>query len=383
MSRTIESSPRNTSEQIRTDLVQLARLALAGRPQDVEAYIQRLVRRYRPTDSEVADSLRDLLRSGAVAGAPLRSATSPAPVDVDSRMTLLRSDMTGAPQFAPILQAAAMDGLVQLRDERRGADRLEEAGLLPSRTALFTGPPGVGKTLSARWLAAELDLPLLVLDLSAVMSSMLGRTGSNLRRVLDYAKQQPSVLLLDELDAVAKKRNDSTEVGELKRLVTVLIQEIDDWPTTSLLLAATNHAELLDPAIWRRFDHVIPFGLPGQVELVSAIERFLLPSTIERSLVDSLAIAMDGASFSDVERVINAARRKSAITQSELSEELLAFVQRHVEDLPAHERRRLAVTLSQQKSISQRRASEITGVSRDTIRSYAKSVREGEGTENG
>ena len=97
----------------------------------------------------------------------------------------------------------------------------------PTRSALFTGPPGVGKTLAAKWMARELGQPLAILDLSAVMSSFLGRTGSNVRAVLDFARDRRCILLLDEFDAVAKRRDDTSEIGELKRLVTVLLQEID------------------------------------------------------------------------------------------------------------------------------------------------------------
>ena len=107
---------------------------------------------------------------------------------------------------------------------------------------------------------------------------LLGRTGANLRQVLDYAKQTPGVLLLDELDAVAKRRDDDAEIGELKRLVTVLLQEIDDWPPGNLLLAATNHPELLDPAAWRRFEAVLEFEpLPPEVLhrlIVETLSRF-------------------------------------------------------------------------------------------------------------
>ena len=95
------------------------------------------------------------------------------------------------------------------------------------------------------------------------MSSYLGRTGSNIRHVLDYAKGVDGVLLLDELDAIAKRRDDATDVGELKRLVTVLLQEIDDWPSSGLLIAATNHPGLLDPAVWRRFELRVSFPMPG------------------------------------------------------------------------------------------------------------------------
>ncbi|TGV70329.1 AAA family ATPase, partial [Mesorhizobium sp. M00.F.Ca.ET.158.01.1.1] len=111
----------------------------------------------------------------------------------------------------------ALDTLVA---ERKDIENLHKAGWEPTRTVLFTGAPGVGKTLGARWLARELNRPLLILDLAAVMSSYLGRTGTNLRHVLDYAKTLDCVLLLDELDAIAKRRDDRGQIGALKRLVT-------------------------------------------------------------------------------------------------------------------------------------------------------------------
>ncbi|KOO11114.1 AAA family ATPase, partial [Vibrio xuii] len=144
------------------------------------------------------------------------------------------------------------EAFVQVLLEREYNDALLSEGLQPTKSIIFQGPPGVGKTLSARWLANQLDLPLLTLDLATVMSSFLGKTGSNVRAVLEHAMSFPCVLLLDEFDAIAKRRDDDRELGELKRLVTVLLQTIDEWPATSLLIAATNHGELLDPAIWRR-----------------------------------------------------------------------------------------------------------------------------------
>lgn len=369
---------RKIDPSVPEDLVHLARLSMTGRNQDVEAYVQLLVRRYRKSMPDTADALRDLLRSGVTAATPLRSVDAPAPVDVDSRMALLRPDLSLEVE-TPILRPETSAALEQLRDERLAVSRLEQAGLLPSRTALFTGPPGVGKTMSARWLANELRLPLLVLDLSSVMSSMLGKTGANLRRVLDYAKQQPSVLLLDELDAVAKRRNDATEVGELKRLVTVLIQELDDWPSSSLLLAATNHAELLDPAIWRRFDLSINFELPGKDEIASSIVHFSRPVKLSPWMEKALAVVMAGSSFSDVERALTALRRRAAVRDTSLDSEVLPYIADRVQSMMPDDRRQIAVLLSSHPDISQRRASELTGVSRDTIRGYLKNVKKVEG----
>src|SRR2546427_8279310 len=104
------------------------------------------------------------------------------------------------------------------------------------------------------------------------MSSYLGKTGANVRAVLSHAQEQPCVLLLDEFDAIAKRRDDDSDVGELKRLVTVILQTIDDWQPTSLLVAATNHSDLLDPAVWRRFDVTLQFDLPNHKQR-TALDR--------------------------------------------------------------------------------------------------------------
>lgn len=257
-------------------------------------------------------------------------------------------------------------------------DRLLEAGLAPTRTALLVGDPGVGKTLAARWIARELDLPLLTLDLSSVMSSFLGRTGANIRRVLEYARATPSVLLLDELDAVAKRRDDATEVGELKRLVTVLLQEIDSWPEGALLLAATNHSDLLDPAVWRRFDLVVDFPAPDEAALVHGASTFLDDPGADPALLRVIAHLYAGETLSDLERDILRARRTAALRNVSAVEALMEIARSRFAQVPAAARGRDAAALVKQTTLSQRTISELTGVSRDTIRKYGRQANEGD-----
>ena len=354
------------------DIVHIARLALAGRPQDVQAYIRRLARRYQGSLPGVAARLNELLQESPTRQTPVRrEATAPVPVDLESRLQLLRVEDNPVLDVEPIWDAGVRHELDQILSERRQSDALTKQGLAPTRSIIFTGPPGVGKTLAARWIARELGRPLLTLDLSAVMSSFLGRTGANVRHVLDYAKGVDGVLLLDELDAIAKRRDDATDVGELKRLVTVLLQEIDDWPPTGLLIAATNHSDLLDPAVWRRFEMRVDFPMPTDESVRQAIAMFFGASKPPGAWKEILAVALRGMSFSDIEREVLLARR-AAITRSVPIEETLSgVIKNRVEPLARRERGQMAMWLTE-AGISQRQVHELTGVSRDTIRKKTK-----------
>lgn len=355
-----------SAEREKDDFIHLARIALSDRPQDVHTFLHRIAK--RTEDRELSTAIVELLRQRPTRSSALRrSSTVALPVDTDSRFQLLRQEEHPVLPHEPIYATAVRDVLQRLIDERTKLAALTEAGLEPTRTVLFTGPPGVGKTMAARWIARELDRPLLILDLSAVMSSYLGRTGANLRHVLDYAKSINCVLLVDELDAIAKRRDDSGEIGELKRLVTVLLQQLDDWPSSGLMLAATNHAELLDPAVWRRFEEQIEFGLPERdaaQAFVSELLQRVVPKAEEWSNV--LSIALAGQSFSDIERKVNSARRSAALNGRNVGDHLAALLK--VDDRSKHERIDLAVQLAGSGLVSQRRAHELTGVARETIR---------------
>ena len=279
-------------------------------------------------------------------------------------------------EIEPVYDIRTWTTLRQVVREREQRERLAQAGVDPTRSVLFTGPPGVGKTLAAKWIARELQQPLAILDLSAVMSSFLGRTGSNVRAVLDFARDHDCILLLDELDAVAKRRDDTSEIGELKRLVTVLLQEIDEWPPSGLLLAATNHAKLLDPAVWRRFEVVVEFPLPEPKGIEALLRDHLelgpnspWPTVLSRALV--------GSSFSDATQAANHARRVAALEGSGVETGLKRVLHGLVKSLHRAQRQQFAVSLAAEGLTSQRQASVLTGVSRDTIRKHAQSVGRG------
>lgn len=370
-------------DSIGEELAHVARLALSQQSEDVRLYLARLVRRYRGTQPQLASRLEELLKQKAVRSnsvlrrmpsAQVEAALDAPPIDASSQLSLLKAFPVDLQLKPPLLAEPVQCALEQLIQEHENVGRLTAAGLRPSRSAIFVGKPGVGKTLSAHWLASRLKLPLYVLDLTAVMSSLLGQTGNNLRAAIDFAKRGKCVLLLDEIDAVAKRRGDEGDVGELKRLVTVMLQEVESWPPQGLLLAATNHPELIDPALWRRFDLVINFKLPPPEGVRLGIERFLGPDrTRFEKWIEVLAFLMRGDSYSDIERTVQTLRRRLLLDEIGLQELMESYISMAAtQELDRSEKQKLAILLSERTRLSQHAISNLTGVSRETIRKHVK-----------
>ena len=368
--------------EIKSELAQIIRLAIDEQIEDVRLFTARLIRKYRNSEPELAEQLDLYLRTRSQrTRGPLRKkekaffTNETLPVDDESRLSLLKTYPSFFDQDTPLLSKELKETFNQLIKERKQATHLAKLGLTPTRSAIFIGQPGLGKTLTAQWLAAQLGMPLYVLDLTAVMSSLLGRSGSNLRLALEFAKRSPCVLLLDEIDAIAKRRSDGSDIGELKRLVTVVLQEIDEWPSTGLLLAATNFPELIDPALWRRFELMVEFPVPEAETIKEAIKRFLGPDfTVFSPWIEILAYAFHGCSFSDIEHQIQRLRRAKAlktISDTDLIEE---FIKPRLSHLDRQKRMEVALLLAKHTSLSQRKISDIAGVSRDTIRKYATNM---------
>lgn len=199
--------------------------------------------------------------------------------------------------------------LLSLLTEFRQRETLSAHGLRPRSRLLFCGPPGCGKTLCAEVFAHEVKLPLLVANMDVLVSSLLGETASNLRKIFDFATAQPVVLLLDEFDAIARLRDDETLNGELRRVVNSLLMLIDKFRGQGFVIAATNHERQLDPAIWRRFDEVVIFEKPDRNEIIRLLH--LKFRNFGRDFDSSeIAESFLGLSHADIERVsINAIRR--------------------------------------------------------------------------
>jgi len=187
-------------------------------------------------------------------------------------------------------------------EELRRSDLLRRHNLKPTSKLLFCGPPGCGKTTCAEAFAHEAGLPLVVARIDALVSSFLGETSTNLRRIFEFTQNTPSVLLLDEFDTVARTRDDDNEHSELKRVVNSLLQLIDRYQGPGVIIAATNHESKLDTAIWRRFDQVVYFEPPSLRELKALLKMKLrnFPVDFDPAL---LAEEMLGMSHAEVERI--------------------------------------------------------------------------------
>lgn len=182
---------------------------------------------------------------------------------------------------------------------------------------ILYGPPGCGKTQCAYLIARELNLPLLIARLDSLISSYLGTTAKNIRTLFEFAQKMPCVLFLDEFDAIAKARDDNNELGELKRVVNSLLQNVDAMSNDSLLVAATNHEKLLDNAVWRRFEYKLKIELPDIDAITEMIDLFSRGNhNLSAKEKHELATAFIGLSGANIEEIILKAIRNAVINES-------------------------------------------------------------------
>ena len=183
-------------------------------------------------------------------------------------------------------------------------------GVAPISRLIFYGPPGCGKTLCANAIAAEIGIPLMYVRFDTLVSSYLGETASNIRKVFDLAKNDSFVILFDEFDAIARSRNDATEHGEIKRVVNTFLQQLDCFKGRSIIIAATNFEQSLDYAIWRRFDDTFLFDLPTDNEKKKLFTLRLSQFNGPYRTFENFLGATERFSHADVENVCKTIMRK-------------------------------------------------------------------------
>ena len=306
------------------------------------------------------------------------------PVDIESRMNLADIIYPYQNDIEVILSKRNEEKLDSFILSYQNADKLNSLGINGSNSLLLYGPPGCGKTKCACLIAKKLNLPLVVARLDSLISSYLGTTAKNIRSLFEFAQKMPCVLFLDEFDAIAKARDDNNELGELKRIVNSLLQNIDTMSKDSLILAATNHQQLLDPAIWRRFDYKLEIELPDKDAIAALITLFSngIYNFSQKEILE-ISTLLDGQSGSDIEDMITKAIRNSVIhnfsfSVSSIYEEL--FITKNIISQNCNDSRELLQIKAKylrdkdSKIFSLQTIADILGSSKTTIQKIVKEV---------
>ncbi|MBP7453684.1 MAG: ATP-binding protein, partial [Ottowia sp.] len=234
------------------------------------------------------------------------------PIDSESRFPLVEQVKLRGRDEPPLqLTQAQWDVVHEFVSVAKSYGSLVEmSDLAGAMSLLMYGAPGTGKSRLARYIANELGLDLYVARLDGLISSFLGSTAKNIRALFDFAAKTPCVLFLDEFDAIAKVRGDDQEMGELKRVVNSFLQNLDSLGGQSIVLAATNHENLLDAAVWRRFTYRVSLDLPDQEQRQRMWGDFLGPLSFSERELTLLADISEGFTGSDIREASARLRRR-------------------------------------------------------------------------
>ncbi len=280
--------------------------------QAARAYIEREKRKKHTIVAK--DLEKALYQTAASSGTQKLYKTSPPiPRDNEKGFPLLEIQHFDVDFDALLLSERTKNQLERIMREFKDADILASYNLEPKKKILLCGKPGTGKTFSVQAISSVLHIPVVYIRFDAIISSYLGETAGNLRKVFDFIEKGTWIVLFDEFDIIGKNRDDHHEHGEVKRVVNNFLQMLDNIKGDSLLFAATNHQNILDSAIWRRFDAVIDYELPNESTRKTLFEHYLKPLKRDKNLNLSQAVKQSkGLSPADI-KMIAIEALKSAI----------------------------------------------------------------------
>jgi AAA+ superfamily predicted ATPase len=306
-------------------LVTLVRAGLKGEEDLFRRTVEAVIAEENSKQHRVlANELSDQLKSASVT-----SISSRPVVGSNGSSAQLFYDRSPLRELSDLVLPDAVRKVVsEFIEEQHRADLLRSYNLEPRNRLLLIGPPGNGKTSLAEACANALAVPFLTVRYDALIGSYLGETAVRVRQLFDLVRKQRCVLFFDEFDAIAKERGDTHETGEIKRVVSSLLLEIDRLPSYVTVLTATNHAELLDRAVWRRFQIRLHLGPPDKRQIVDWLRQFEGRTRI-RIGSKGLAERLDGVSFSELEDIALDVARRSVLSPDTRKEKVVAEVLRY------------------------------------------------------
>jgi len=297
----------------------IKQLFLSFNNKDNEAFIQAarayIEREKRKKHTIVAKDLEKALYQTAASGSTQKrfKTSLPVPRDTEKGFPLLEIQHFDLDFDALLLSERTKNQLERIMLEFKDADVLASYNLEHKKKILLCGKPGTGKTFSVQAISSVLHIPVVYIRFDAIISSYLGETAGNLRKVFDFIESGTWIVLFDEFDIIGKNRDDPHEHGEIKRVVNNFLQMLDNIKGESILFAATNHQNILDTAIWRRFDAVIDYELPNEVTRQKLFEHYLKPLKRDKNLdLNHAAKQSKGLSPADI-KMIAIEALKSAI----------------------------------------------------------------------
>lgn len=335
ISRAKNATPQRDSVMEHFSIVQaLCRAAMADASPAVRKQVERL-RDALAKDGEAkqssaltsilttADRTKELApsrieRSKAPLVGEILGRNTPVPVDRETSAALAEiifpADIESS---APLFNATVRQAIGTIVEEWEHFDALAEIDIRPSKTCLIYGAPGTGKTRLALWIARELDLPVVLVKLDGLVSSFLGTTARNIGNLFTFANRYRCVLLLDEFDAIAKVRDDPQEVGEIKRVVNALLQNLDIRRDIGFTVGITNHPKLLDPAVWRRFEVQLEIPKPDFDMRKAIAAHFMPPVKAPDSHLRLISWFTEGATGAEIESLVRTYKKATTVREED------------------------------------------------------------------
>ncbi len=269
---------------------------------------------------KMATELRELIDQARAQASVVHRRSGPVPISKP------RGELEGLlsvsyPDFRlqhMVLPPAVKDDFQRILKEHRQQHKLLEHGLSPRRKLLLLGPPGTGKSMAAKVLAGELHLPLFIVRFEILITKFMGETAAKLKLIFDAMHQARGVYLFDEFDAIGAQRAMPNETGEIRRVLNSFLQFIEEDNSLSIIIAATNHVEILDRALFRRFDDVIRFDVPPKGLIIRLLRERLAAFKTEDLDWNKIAEEAEGLSYGDLARACEDAA-KDMVLESRLA----------------------------------------------------------------